>query len=83
MAGIFEKPVNLGFFLFAGVFMANQRWEVYVLDWIFDYNSGTRIQSYCNKNECIYDFYKDFIICWLINHEKIFIPLSQATDLMK
>ena len=83
LSGIFEKPANLGFFLFLRVLVANQRGEVYLSNWIFDYNSGTRIQSYCNQNECIYDFYKDLIICWLINHEKIFIPLSQATDLTK
>ena len=71
MAGIYEKPANLGFFLFLRVLVANQREEVCLSAWIFDHNSGTRIQSHCNKNECIYDFYKDSIICWPINHEKI------------
>ena len=80
---ICENPANLGFFLFVGVFVANQRWEVYWSDWIFDNKNRTSIQSHRNRNECIYDFYKDSIICWPINHEKIFIPLSQATDLTK
>ena len=83
LAGIFEKPANLGFFLFVGVFVANQIGEVYLLDWIFDYKNGISIQSYCNKNECIYDFYKDSIIFWLINHEKTCKPLGRATDLTK
>ena len=83
LAGIFEKPANLGFFLFVEVFVANQIGEVYLSAWIFDHNSGTRIQSHCNKNECIYDFYKDSIIFWLINHEKTFKPLGRATDLTK
>ena len=71
MAGILEKPATLGFFLFVGVLVANQRWGVYMSDWIFDYKNGTSIQSRCNRNECIYDFHKDFIIWWLINHQKI------------
>ena len=79
----FEKPAPLGFFLFMGVFVANQRREVYLSDWIFDYKNGTSIQSRYNKNECIYDFYKDSIICWPINHEKIFKPLGRATALTK
>ena len=79
----FEKPVTLGFFLFVGVFVANQRWEVFLSDWIFDYKNGTSIQSRYNKNECIYDFYKDSIICWPINHEKTFKPLGRATALAK
>ena len=83
MAGIFEKPVNLGFFLFVGVFVANQRGEVYWSDWIFDYISGTGIPSHCNRTECIYDFYKDSIICWLINHLKTYKPLGWATALTK
>ena len=69
LAGIFEKPANLGFFLFVEVFVANQRGEVYLSNWIFDYKNGTSIQSRCNRNECIYDFYKDSIICWPINYE--------------
>ena len=83
LAGIFEKPANLGFFLFVEVFVANQIGEVYLSAWIFDHNSGTRIQSRCNKNECIYDFYKDSIIFWPINHEKTFKPLGRATALTK
>ena len=83
LAGIFEKPANLGVFLFVGVFVANQRGGVYLSDWIFDYKNGTSIQSLCNRNECIYDFYKDSIICWLINYEKICKPLGRATDLTK
>ena len=83
LAGIFEKPANLGFFLFVGVFMANQRVKICWSDWIFDYKNGTSIQSRYNKNECIYDFYKDSIICWPINHEKTFKPLGRATDLTK
>ena len=79
----FEKPVTLGFFLFVGVFVANQRWEVFLSDWIFDYKNGTSIQSRYNKNECIYDFYKDSIICWLINHLKTLKPLGRATALTK
>ena len=79
----FRKPANLGFFLFVEVFVANQTGEVYLSAWIFDHNSGTRIQSHCNKNECIYDFYKDSIICWPINHEKTFKPLGRATALTK
>ena len=63
--------------------MANQRWGVYLSNWIFDHKNGTSIQSRYNKNECIYDFYKDSIICWPINHEKYFKPLGQATDLTK
>ena len=70
LAGIFEKPANLGFFLFVGVFMANQRVKVCWSDWIFDYYNGTGILSHCNRTECIYDFYKDSIIFWLINYEK-------------
>ena len=70
LAGIYEKPANLGFFLFLRVLVANQRGEVYLLNWIFDYNNDTSIQSYHNKIECIYDFHKDFTIGWLINHEK-------------
>ena len=81
MSGIFEKPANLGFFLFVEVFVANQIGEVCLSAWIFDHNSGTRIQSRYNRNECIYDFYKDSIIFWLINHEKTCKPLGQATDL--
>ena len=83
LAGIFEKPANLGFFLFMGVFVANQRREVYMSEWIFDYKNGTSIQSRYNRTECIYDFYKDSIIFWLINHEKTFKPLGRATDLTK
>ena len=83
MAGIFEKPVNLGFFLFVGVFVANPRGGVYLSDWIFDYKNGTSIQSHCNRNECIYDFCKDSIICWLINHEQNFKSLGQAADMTK
>ena len=63
--------------------MANQRGGVYLSDWIFDYKNGTSIQSRYNKNECIYDFYKDSIICWLINHLKTLKPLGRATALMK
>ena len=70
LAGIFEKPANLGFFLFVEVFVANQTEEVYLPAWIFDHYSGIGIPSLCNKNECIYDFYKDSIICWPINPEK-------------
>ena len=83
LAGIFEKPANLGLFLFVGVFVANPRGGVYLSDWIFDYKNGTSIQSRYNKNECIYDFYKDSIICWPINHEKTFKPLGRATALAK
>ena len=83
LAGIFEKPANLGFFLLVEVFVANQIGEVYLSAWIFDHNSGTRIQSRCNRNECIYDFYKDSIIFWLINHDKTCKPLGRATDLTK
>ena len=83
LAGIFEKPANLGFFLFLRVLVANQRGEVYLSDWIFDYKNGTSIQSHCNRNECIYDFCKDSIICWLINHEQNFKSLGQATDMTK
>ena len=68
MAGVLRKPVNLGFFLFMRVFVANQRGEVCLADWIFDYHNGPNIQSPCNKAEWKYDFYKDSIICWLINH---------------
>ena len=81
LAEIFEKPANLGLFLFVGVFVANQRGGVYMSDWIFDNKNGTSIQSRCNRNECIYDFYKDSIICWPINHEKTCKPLSRAADL--
>ena len=83
LSGIFEKPANLGLFLFVGVFVANPRRGVYLSDWIFDYKNGTSIQSRYNKNECTYDFYKDSIICWPINHEKTFKPLGRATDLTK
>ena len=83
LAGIFKKPANLGFFLFLRVLVANQRGEVYLSDWIFDYKNGTSIQSRCNRNECIYDFYKDSIIFWLINYEKTCKPLGRATDLTK
>ena len=83
LAGIFEKPANLGLFLFPEVFVANQRGGVYMSDWIFDYKNGTSIQSRCNRTECIYDFYKDSIICWPINHEKTFKPLGRATDMTK
>ena len=65
------------------MFMANQRREVYLSDWIFDYYKGIGIPSHCNRNECIYDFYKDSIICWLINYEQNFKSLGQATDLTK
>ena len=83
LSGIFEKPANLGLFVFVGVFVANQRGGVYMSDWIFDNKNGTSIQSRCNRNECIYDFYKDSIICWPINHEKTFKPLGRATALTK
>ena len=83
LAGIFEKPANLGFFLFLRVFVAKQRGGVYLSDWIFDYKNGTSIQSHCNRNECIYDFYKDSIICWLINYEQNFKSLGQVTDMTK
>ena len=83
LAGIFEKPANLGFFLFLRVLVANQRGEIYLSNGIFDYKNGTSIQSRCNRNECIYDFYKDSIICWPINHEKTFKPLGRATALTK
>ena len=83
LAGIFEKPANLGFFLFVGVFMANQRVKVCWSDWIFDYYNGTGILSHCNRTECIYNFYKDSIIFWLINYEKTCKPLGRATDLTK
>ena len=83
MAGIYEKPANLGFFLFLRVLVANQRGEIYLSNGIFDYKNGTSIQSRCNRTECIYDFYKDSIIFWLINHEKTFKPLGRATDLTK
>ena len=52
--------------------MANQRGEVNLSDWIFDYHNGTSIPSYCNRNECVYDLYRASIICWPINHEKNF-----------
>ena len=83
LAGIFEKPANLGFFLFVGVFVTNQREGIFLLAWIFDHNSDTRIQSRCNRTECIYDFHKDSIIFWLINYEKTCKPLGRATDLTK
>ena len=83
LAGIFEKPANLGFFIFLRVLVANQRGGVYWSDWIFDYINGTGIPSHCNRTECIYDFYKDSIICWLINHEQNFKSLGQATDMTK
>ena len=83
LAGIYEKSANLGFFLFLRVLVANQRGEVYLSAWIFDHYSGIGIPSLCNKNECIYDFYKDSIICWPINHEKTFKPLGRATALTK
>ena len=79
----FKKPANLGFFLFMKVFVANQRGDVYLSNWILDYNNGTSIQSHRNIAECIYDFQKDFIICWLINYEQNFKSLGQATDLTK
>ncbi|MBQ1240549.1 MAG: hypothetical protein IIX74_01475, partial [Lachnospiraceae bacterium] len=77
----FEKPAPLGFFLFMGVFVANQRREVYLSDWIFDYHNGTNIQSHGNRTEREYDFYKDSIIFWLTNHLKTFKPLGWATAL--
>ena len=83
LAGIYEKPANLGFFLFVEVFVANQIGEVYLSDWIFDYHNGTSIQSYSNRTEWEYDFYKDSIICRPINHEKYLKPRGQATDLTK
>ena len=83
LAGIFEKPANLGLFLFVGVFVANPRGGVYLSDWIFDYYKGIGIPSHCNRTECIYDFYKDSIIFWLINYEKTCKPLGRATDLTK
>ena len=83
LAGIYEKSANLGFFLFLRVLVANQRGEVYLSDWIFDYKNGTCIQSHCNRNEYIYDFYKDSIIYWLINHEQNFKSLGQAADMTK
>ena len=79
----FWKTANLGLFLFVGVLVANQRGGVYLSYWIFDYKNGTSIQSCCNRNECIYDFYKDSIIWWPINHEKTFKPLGRATALTK
>ena len=83
LAGIYEKPANPGFFLFLRVLVANQRGEIYLSNGIFDYKNGTSIQSCCNRNECIYDFYKDSIICWLINHEQNFKSLGRTTDLTK
>ena len=79
----FEKPANLGFFLFLRVLVANQRGKVCWSDWIFDYINGTGIPSNCNRIECIYDFYKDSIIFWLINYEQNFKSLGQATDMTK
>jgi hypothetical protein len=83
LAGIYEKPANLGFFLFLRVLVANQRGEVYLSDWIFDYNNGTSIPLNSDRTECVYDSHKDSIAFWLINHEKNFKPLGQATDMTK
>ena len=53
------------------------------MDWIFDDNNGTSIPSNSDRTECVYDSHKDSIAFWLINHEKNFKPLGQATDLTK
>ena len=55
----------------------------YWVDWIFDDNNGTSIPSNSDRTECVYDSHKDSITFWLINHEKNFKPLGQATDMTK